>query len=63
MNRYTIRFETQDKRVFECVVSADGISDKDDTIRFWRWWGPFRYNAHFISKVCLISVIGDPDNQ
>lgn len=60
MNRYKVRFQTADSRVWEVTVKADGVSDDGYLVKFWRRWGPFgllRYKAHYISVETLVSVI------
>lgn len=66
MNRYRVRFESSDQRVWEVTIQADGMTDDGFLVRFWRRWGPFgwfRSMAHYISAEMLISVIGDSDND
>ena len=66
MNRYDVRFQSNDNRVWEVTLKADGISETDYLVKFWRRFGPwklFRYTAHFINKDMLISVVGKPENK
>lgn len=65
MNRYTVTLQTDDTRVFEVTVKADGFSECDDRVMFWRrgWLGIFRRNVHYIAKATLVSVIGKPENE
>lgn len=65
MNRYEVRFQSDDKRVWEVTVKADGMCETDDLVIFWRkgWLGLFRYNAHFIAKAMFVSAIGKPENK
>lgn len=62
MNRYKVMLQSDDQRVFEVTVKADGITDDGYFVKFWRKWGPlglFRYNVHYIGGDALLSVIRD----
>jgi len=61
-----VRFQSSDDRVWEVTVKADGISESDYLVKFWRRFGPFgwfRYDAHFIAREMFISAVGKPENK
>lgn len=61
MNRYDVTFQSDDGRVWQVTVRADGITESRDLVIFWRGW--MRRRVHFIAKDALISVIADKDNK
>jgi hypothetical protein len=63
MNRYSLRFESSDNRVWEATVKADGVDENGGLIRFWYRCGPFgwfRRTAHYLAKASVICVIAEP---
>lgn len=55
MNIYKVRFMSDDHRLWEVRVRADGISEREDVIVFWKGW--FHRNVHFIAKEAFVSAI------
>ena len=59
-NKYKVHLQSEDQRLFEVAVKADGMTDRDGLIVFWRrcgLFGWFRSTVHFVHKDALISVI------
>lgn len=65
MNRYTVTLQTNDTRIFEVVIKADGFSENCNRVMFWRrsWMGILRRNVHYIAKSVLVSVLTKAENE
>lgn len=55
MNIYKVRFQSEDHRLWEVIVKADGISLGNDIVFFWK--GIFRRKVHAVSKKAFIAAL------